>query len=138
MRPPETAVDLQLGMTELGIKLGTPRGGRVRPLGGRAWRKVDGELYDLMAYAVCVPSGRAISVFFYDGPISRAIAFEDLLADGKRFSDRLRPNSSDAHRTWPQLVHIATDGETYGHHRAYGDMALAFALHDIEAARWRA
>jgi hypothetical protein len=87
-----------------------------------------------MAYAVRVPSGRAISVFFYDGPISRAIAFEDLLADGKRFSDRLLGAFSDA-RTWPQLVHIATDGETYGHHRAYGDMALAFALHNIETSQ---
>jgi len=73
-------------------------------------------------------------VFFYDGPISRAIAFEDLLADGKRFSDRLLGAFSDA-RTWPQLVHIATDGETYGHHRAYGDMALAFALHNIETSQ---
>ena len=73
-------------------------------------------------------------MFFYDGPISRAIAFEDLLADGKRFSDRLLGAFSDA-RTWPQLVHIATDGETYGHHRAYGDMALAFALHNIETSQ---
>ena len=41
---------------------------------------------------------------------------------------------SDA-ATWPQLVHIATDGETYGHHRAYGDMALAFALNYIESSK---
>jgi hypothetical protein len=73
-------------------------------------------------------------VFFYDGPISRAIAFEDLLADGKRFSERLLGAFSDA-RTWPQLVHIATDGETYGHHRAYGDMALAYALNHIQSGQ---
>ena len=78
--------------------------------------------------------GQTINVFFYDGPISRAIAFEDLLADGKRFSERLLGAFSDA-RTWPQLVHIATDGETYGHHRAYGDMALAFALNYIESSK---
>src|SRR6185437_8694633 len=137
---PETAVDLQTldVLTELGIKftiLSPYQAGRVRPLGGRAWRKVDGGRVDpSMAYAVRVPSGRAISVFFYDGPISRAIAFEDLLADGMRFSDRLLGAFSDA-RTWPQLVHIATDGETYGHHRAYGDMALAFALHNIETSQ---
>jgi alpha-amylase/alpha-mannosidase (GH57 family) len=137
---PETAVDLQTleVLAELGIKftiLSPYQGGRVRPLGGRAWRKVDGGRVDpSMAYAVRVPSGQAINVFFYDGPISRAIAFEDLLADGKRFSDRLLGAFSDA-RTWPQLVHIATDGETYGHHRAYGDMALAFALHNIEISQ---
>ncbi len=137
---PETAVDLQTldVLAELGIKftiLSPYQAGRVRPLGGRAWRKVDGGGVDpSMAYTVRMTSGRAISVFFYDGPISRAIAFEDLLADGKRFSDRLLGAFSDA-RTWPQLVHIATDGETYGHHRAYGDMALAFALHNIETSQ---
>jgi hypothetical protein len=123
---------------ELGIKftiLSPYQAGRVRPLGARAWRKVDGGRIDpSMAYAVRVGSGKSISVFYYDGPISRAIAFEDLLADGKRFSDRLLGAFSDA-RTWPQLVHIATDGETYGHHRAYGDMALAFALHHIETSQ---
>jgi alpha-amylase/alpha-mannosidase (GH57 family) len=135
---PETAVDLQTleVMAELGIKftiLAPYQAGRVRPLGGRAWRKVDGGKIDpSMAYAVRVPGGKTISVFFYDGPISRAIAFEDVLADGKRFSERLLGAFSDA-RTWPQLVHIATDGETYGHHRAYGDMALAFALNHIES-----
>src|SRR5207248_6807434 len=38
------------------------------------------------------------------------------------------------HRTWPQLVHIATDGETYGHHHAHGDMALAAALNHVETS----
>jgi alpha-amylase/alpha-mannosidase (GH57 family) len=137
---PETGVDLQTleVLAELGIKftiLSPYQAGRVRPLGGRAWRKVDGGRIDpSMAYAVRVPSGATMNVFFYDGPISRAIAFEDLLADGKRFSERLLGAFSDA-RTWPQLVHIATDGETYGHHRAYGDMALAFALNDIETSQ---
>ena len=137
---PETAADLQTleVLAELGIKftiLSPYQAGRVRPLGGRAWRKVDGGRIDpSMAYAVRLTSGQTMNVFFYDGPISRAIAFEDLLADGRRFSDRLLGAFSDA-RTWPQLVHIATDGETYGHHRAYGDMALAFALNYIEASK---
>jgi alpha-amylase/alpha-mannosidase (GH57 family) len=137
---PETAVDLQTleVLADLGIKftiLSPYQAGRVRPLGGRAWRKVDGGRIDpSMAYAVRLTSGQTMNCFFYDGPISRAIAFEDLLADGKRFSERLLGAFSDA-RTWPQLVHIATDGETYGHHRAYGDMALAFALNYIESSQ---
>ena len=80
-----------------------------------------------------VPSGQTMNVFFYDGPISRAIAFEDVLADGKRFSDRLLGAFSDT-RTWPQLVHIATDGETYGHHkglRRYG-ACVRLELHRIQ------
>ncbi len=137
---PETGVDLETleVLVELGIKftiLAPYQAGRVRPLGGRVWRKVDGGRIDpSMAYAVRVDSGKTINVFFYDGPISRAIAFEDVLADGKRFSDRLLGAFSDS-RTWPQLVHIATDGETYGHHRAYGDMALASALQHIETSQ---
>src|SRR6266852_5598704 len=137
---PETAVDLRTleVLAELGIKftiLSPYQAGRVRPLGARAWRKVDGGRIDpSMAYAVRLASGGAMNVFFYDGPISRAIAFEDVLGDGKRLSDRLLGAFSDT-RTWPQLVHIATDGETYGHHKAYGDMALAFALHNIESSQ---
>ena len=72
-----------------------------------------------------------MSVFFYDGPISQGVAFERLLDNGQRFADRLLSGFSDA-RQWPQLVHIATDGESYGHHHRFGDMALSFALHHIE------
>jgi hypothetical protein len=70
-------------------------------------------------------------VFFYDGPISQAIAFEHLLEKGENFAGRLMSAFSDA-RQWPQMVHIATDGETYGHHHKNGDMALSYAIHRIE------
>jgi hypothetical protein len=81
---------------------------------------------------VNLPSGKSIAVFFYDGPISRAVAFEQLLRDGQALAGRLLGGFHDQ-RPWPQLVHIATDGETYGHHHRFGDMALAFALHHIES-----
>jgi len=70
-------------------------------------------------------------VFFYDGPISRAVAFEGLLDNGERFAQRLLGGFNGA-RPGPQLVSIATDGETYGHHHRFGEMALAYALHRIE------
>jgi alpha-amylase/alpha-mannosidase (GH57 family) len=79
-----------------------------------------------------LPSGRSINLFFYDGPISRAVAFERLLDNGEDFARRLLTSFSDQ-RDWPQLAHIATDGETYGHHHRYGDMALSYALGYIEA-----
>lgn len=83
------------------------------------------------AYLQRLPSGRQIAIFFYDGPISRSIAFEHLLNHGDQFADRLLEGFShdSAH---PQLVHIATDGETYGHHHRHGEMALAFALRRLE------
>jgi len=79
-------------------------------------------------YLVKLKEGRSIAVFFYDGPRSRAIAFEGLLNSGEGFAQRLmggfRPDASEA-----QLVHVATDGESYGHHHRYGEMALAWMLH---------
>ena len=105
---------------------------RVRRIGARNWRDVDGGLIDpTMPYLQRLPSGRSITLFFYDGPISRAVAFEALLSRGDNFAHRLVSAFSDQ-QTWPQLVHIATDGETYGHHHRHGDMALAFALDYIE------
>jgi alpha-amylase/alpha-mannosidase (GH57 family) len=77
-------------------------------------------------YLVRFPSGASIAVFFYNGPISRAIAFERLLNSSEAFASRLKSGFKE--RTEPQLVHVATDGESYGHHHKYGDMALAFAL----------
>jgi alpha-amylase/alpha-mannosidase (GH57 family) len=105
---------------------------RVRRKGGRSWKDVSGERIDpSRAYLVNLPSKKTISVFFYDGPISQGVAFEGLLNDGKRFADRLISGFSDA-RDWPQLSHIATDGESYGHHHRFGEMALTYALQLIE------
>src|SRR5436190_1744195 len=69
---------------------------------------------------------------FYDGPVSRAVAFEGLLHRGETFAARLESIYSH-HRGWDQLAHIATDGESYGHHHRHGEMALAYALNYIES-----
>ncbi len=108
---------------------------RVRRKGGRSWKDVSGDRIDpSRAYLVNLPSKKTISVFFYDGPISQGVAFEGLLNDGKRFADRLISGFSDT-RSWPQLSHIATDGESYGHHHRFGEMALTYALQHIENDR---
>lgn len=84
-------------------------------------------------YIVQLDEGRSIAVFFYDGPTSRAIAFEGLLNDGKTFGNRLVSGfHPDAPPSEPQLAHVATDGESYGHHHRHGEMALSYALHWIE------
>ncbi|HVU48134.1 MAG TPA: DUF3536 domain-containing protein [Terracidiphilus sp.] len=81
-------------------------------------------------YLVRFPSGASIAVFFYNGAVSRAIAFEGLLNSGENFAASLKGGLQDTQH--PQLVHVATDGESYGHHHKYGDMALAYALRLIE------
>ncbi|MFQ5892972.1 MAG: DUF3536 domain-containing protein [Nitrospinota bacterium] len=135
---PETAVDLEALdiLAELGIQytiLAPHQARRTRRIGGRSWRGVSGERIDpTMAYQCRLPSGRSITLFFYDGPVARAVAFEGLLVKGEDFAHRLAGAFSDD-RSWSQLVHIATDGETYGHHHRHGEMGLSYALHYIEA-----
>src|SRR4029450_10929010 len=96
------------------------------------WTEHAGAIDSTMPYRCNLPSGKSIDIFFYDGPISRAVAFEHLLARGENLAPRLL-GAFDDHREHPQLVNIATDGETYGHHHRYGDMALAVALEHLDA-----
>lgn len=129
----ETAADLEsldlLAQQGIQFTVLAPRQARrARKRGGRLWREVPGEAVDpSVAYRVMLPAGRSIAVFFYDGPVSRAVAFERLLDDGRVFADRLRGAFSST-RDGAQLVHVATDGESYGHHHRHGEMALAYAL----------
>ena len=133
----ETAVDVETleVMAELGVRftiLAPHQAHRVRAIGGGDWQDVTGARIDpSRAYRQCLPSGRSIDLFFYDGPISQAVAFEKLLTRGEQLANRLAGVFSNE-RSSPQLVHIATDGETYGHHHRYGEMALAYALEYLE------
>jgi len=135
---PETAVDVETLdlLAELGVKftiLAPRQASRVRRIGGRSWKDVSGERIDpTRAYLVRLPSKRKIAVFFYDGPISKAVAFERLLDNGQQFAERMMSGFSDE-RDWPELVHIATDGESYGHHHHFGEMALSYALDHIQS-----
>ncbi|HYB52510.1 MAG TPA: DUF3536 domain-containing protein, partial [Thermoanaerobaculia bacterium] len=134
---PETAVDVETldALAELGIRftiLAPHQALRARPLGGR-WSDVAGGKIDTtVPYRVSLSSGRALDVFFYDEGISRDVAFGGLLHSGQRFAARLKA-AFPAEGDGPRLVHLASDGETYGHHHPHGDMALAFALASIEA-----
>src|SRR5437588_3261599 len=121
---PETAVDTESleVLADAGITFTI-----LEPGQGRA----EGGIDPTTPYRCTLPSGRTMEVFFYDGPISRAVAFENLLARGENLANRLIGAFKDE-RAHPQIVNIATDGETYGHHHRYGEMALAYALHYIE------
>ena len=134
---PETAVDLESLdiMAEFGIRftiLAPHQAKQIRALDDPAWQTVERVNLDTTrSYLQHLPSGRTIVLFFYDGPTARAVAFEKLLSDGGAFANRLIQNFHGEPHI-PQLVHIATDGESYGHHHRFGDMALAYALDFIE------
>ena len=133
---PETAVDnesLEV-LAEAGVKftvLAPHQALRVRPLGAATWEETNG-IDPSRAYLWRGPRGLTLAIFFYDGHISRAIAFDRLLERAENLVAWLNAAFSET-RTWPQLVHCATDGETYGHHSRFGEMALAAAVQQIEA-----
>ncbi len=133
---PETAVDyetldIMAGSGILFTILSPHQARRVRKTGSRHWHEIRGVRLDTgMPYRCVLPSGRTIAVFFYNSGISRDIAFGRLLDDGISFADRL---TSDFHGgAVSRLMNIATDGETFGHHHRYGEMALSYALYHIE------
>ena len=135
---------------------------RVRPLGGRGpaakftpeafsrqalspaarpdtgpapdWEDVSGGRIDpRQPYRVFLDGAgeKFIDVFFYDGPTSQAVAYERLLSSGSSFLARIeRAYGADTGR--PRLVNLATDGESYGHHFQFGDMALAWVFDQVE------
>lgn len=65
-----------------------------------------------------------LDAFFYDGPLSTAVSFENILKDANVFGDRIAGSFQDQGK--PELLSIATDGESYGHHDKFGDMCLAY------------
>ncbi|MCF7936681.1 MAG: DUF3536 domain-containing protein [Synergistales bacterium] len=138
---PETAVDTESleVLAELGIAftiLAPHQAAAVRPAGGdeESWRDVSGGHVDpTLPYHCPLPSGRSIALFFYDGPVSHDLAFDGLLDNGDEFARRLEGIFPDEGDDGPaRLGHIATDGETYGHHHYRGEMALAYCLNAIE------
>ncbi|HVS21905.1 MAG TPA: DUF3536 domain-containing protein [Pyrinomonadaceae bacterium] len=132
---PETACNdaIMSALIDEGLRfviLAPHQAARVRAIGETEWREVNEQSIDTsIAYRYSRRDGseRSIAVFFYDGPTSRAIAFENLLKSSSELVDRFAQIAFGR-----ELVNIATDGETYGHHFKFGDVCLAHAL-DVEA-----
>ncbi len=131
----ETAVDddtLRI-LEENGIKftvLSPYQADKFKNKNDKEWTDVSwGNIDPARSYRYYIKSapGKFIDLFFYDGAISRSVAFDELLKDGNKFIKRLKEGVSDC-RDYPQLINIATDGESYGHHTKFGDMALSYVL----------
>lgn len=118
---PETAVDLEslevLAAQGIAFTVLSPH---------QAGRPVDPR----QAYELRLPSKQRIRLFFYDGSLAQAVAFEDLASDGLRLAGRL-VKAFSLELAGPQLAHTAVDGETFGHHHPGGDKALDEALNRI-------
>jgi alpha-amylase/alpha-mannosidase (GH57 family) len=137
---PETAVDVPSleVLAEQGIQftiLAPYQAEGFRLIGTKEWTVLNGSPLPVRKPYLCpLPSGRKIFIFFYDGPISHDIAFSGLLNNGEVFAKRfLQAFSQDSQEV--ELVHVATDGETYGHHHRFGNMALSYGVHYIESVQ---
>lgn len=134
---PECAVDEDVlcRLADHGIAftiLAPQQARRYRPIAGGEWvQGVDPR----RPYRVELPGGRSIAVFFFDGGVAHDISFGGGLRDRDAFVDRLLGAFGDASGAGPFLVNVATDGETFGHHRAFGDMVLAAAVERLERER---
>ncbi len=146
----ETAVDLTTlkMLAAEGLRftvLAQNQAAAVRELGDddpAAWRNLEpGQVDPRQPYRVRWGAGEKqyLDVFFYDGPVSRAIAFENLLRDGATFLSRIEqafgaPKADGS----PRLVNLATDGESYGHHFPFGEMALAWLFEHLQSQKAQA
>jgi alpha-amylase/alpha-mannosidase (GH57 family) len=151
----ETAVDtetLEL-MADEGIRftvLSPAQASAIRPIGTRSgdsegiiskdrekqagWMDVSGGLIDpTRPYRVFLnrACSKYIDIFFYDGPLSRSIAYEKILSSGEALIGRIN-SILENHKDGPRILGIATDGESYGHHFKFGEMALSWLFNHVE------
>ncbi|NLD36554.1 MAG: DUF3536 domain-containing protein [Desulfatiglans sp.] len=98
------------------------------------WLDVSGGRVDCThPYRYFLPEDRSlyIDIFFYNGPLSKAIAYEKLLGSGEIFLRKIMEAYPSETNT-PALVSMATDGESYGHHFKFGEMALTWVLDTVK------
>ncbi len=130
---PETAVDLRTLeiLVEHGIKftiLAPKQAKAVKSLAATEWTEVDENTINTKVPYVChLPSGDSINLFFYDGFISSEVAFGKIIRNAEEMYNHMI-KAVDGEPDELELVHIATDGETYGHHRRFGNMAFSYLV----------
>lgn len=93
--------------------------------------QVDGAPVDGSAGRYQTRSGRTIALFAYDGAVAHDVAFGPLVRDAERWLERLTMEDPATER---RLVSLACDGETWGHHHHFGEMALARVIEGLQAA----
>lgn len=129
---PETAcnkevLDLLIDEGLRFVILAPQQAARVRPIGSSEWAKADDlDTSIVYRYQHSVDSAKHIAVFFYEQKLAHAIAFERALTSSAALVDHAASVANG------DLVSVATDGETYGHHHKFGDLCLAYAM-EIDA-----
>lgn len=134
----ETAIDADTveALIDEGLKftiLAPSQAQRCRPLATEddpdpQWHEVGGGQIDpSRPYRCHIQDGRYLDIFFYDGPISRDMGFNEVLSSADHFAGRLGQAIHGDHRP-SQIISVATDGETFGHHKKYTEKCIAYSL----------
>lgn len=135
---PETACNVETVevLIGLGIKyiiLDTSQAAFYRKIGEEKWIDVnDGSINPKTPYRCYseINTSKYIDIFFYDGPVSKSVAFDDVLASSQNMLNKIF-NAEDKENDGSQLISVATDGETFGHHKKHAERTLAFFMKSL-------
>ncbi|HWA04960.1 MAG TPA: DUF3536 domain-containing protein, partial [Ignavibacteria bacterium] len=135
---PETACNPETVevLTNIGVKyiiLDTSQVAFYRKMGSIEWIDVnDGSINPKMPYRCYseINTGKYIDIFFYDGPVSKSVAFDDVLESSQNLLNKIF-NAEDKESKDNQLISVATDGETFGHHKKHAERTLAFFMKSL-------
>lgn len=136
---PETGVDIETleTLAENNIKftiLAPHQALRIKKMDDKDWMDVqEGKIDPRRAYLCKLPSGKSISIFFFDQFKSSLTSFGDLLSNGESFANKLMESFKDEPDKKAEISIIASDGEVYGHHHPHGDMSLAYCIYNLES-----
>ncbi len=118
---PETAIDddTAQALAEAGVQFAIVAPYQIRDGGHdgqpRRWRGAN---------------GHALHLAPYHGELSGSIGFGDLAQHGERLAAALAAIAGER-----GIASIATDGETFGHHKRHGEMALATAIGSLRRSQ---
>lgn len=132
----ETAVDLEtltlMRKHQIEFIILSPfQAHKVRYHNAKNYQEVYSSIDTRRPYYIKLKDDKKIFVFFYNGSIAKDMAFQDLLGDSEKFYNRFIQEFSNNSKEM-QIVNVALDGETFGHHKKFADMALASFIKKVE------
>jgi alpha-amylase/alpha-mannosidase (GH57 family) len=103
---------------------------KIREINSSEWKDVSsGNINTKLPYRAFSENnpGKYIDIFFYNGSLSKNIAFDDIIYSAERLFERI-DSTKDSNLKKPQLINMAVDGETFGHHKHFTERTIAYLM----------